>query len=532
MINLSRWKVGLVVLAALIGILFSAPNFMSPETRDSVKSFLPTQVLNLGLDLQGGVYLLLEVDTQALTTEKANNLMEDVRGRLHDANINFSTLAAQGTRVSVHINDAANVDTAYTKLLTLASPLPKNPAIKDIDIVKGPDQSIVMTFTDQGIKDTAAGAVDTSIEIVRRRVDALGTKEPSIVRQGVNRIVVEAPGESDPEQLKRVIGQTAKLTFQMVDSNISPSDIQANRIPPGEELLPSEEQGDPYGVVVKKRVLVSGTNLTKANVGSDQYQRPAIDFRFDGSGSQKFGQATAANVGQRFAIILDGKVVSAPRIQNPIINGSGQITGSFTPTEAAELVNVLNGGALPAPLKIVQQRTVGAELGKDAVQAGIYSTIVGFLVIVVFMFLAYGFIFGGSAIVALLVNLVLILASMTVFQATLTLPGVAGLILSLAVAVDANVLIYERIRDEERAGHKPIAAMDVGFSRALVSILDANITSLISALIMFAFGAGPVRGFAWTLMIGVFTSVFSAVLVSQVLLGLWYKAAKPKTLPI
>ncbi len=530
MINLSRWKVGLVVIAFLLGILFSMPNFMSSDMREDVKTFLPTQVLNLGLDLQGGVYLLLEVDTQALTTEKANNLMEDVRARLKDANILFNGLATQGTRITVRINDPASYDQAYTLLSKLATPLPKNPSLKDIEVAKGADQTITMTFTEQGLRDTAAGAVDTSIEIVRRRVDALGTKEPSIVRQGVNRIVVEAPGESDPEQLKRVIGQTAKLTFQMVDENVTPADIQAGRIPPGEELLASEE-GAP--LVVKKRVIVSGTNLTKANVGTDQVQRPAIDFRFDGSGAQKFAEATGPqNVGKRFAIVLDGKIVSAPAIHTPILNGSGQITGNFSPQEASELVNILNGGALPAPLKIVQQRTVGAELGKDAVQAGINSTIIGFLVIVVFIFLAYGFIFGGAAVVALLVNLLLILASMTVFQATLTLPGVAGLILSLAVAVDANVLIYERIRDEERAGHKPIAAMDVGFSRALVSIMDANITSLIAALIMFAFGAGPVRGFAWTLMIGVFTSVFSAVLVSQVLLGLWYKATKPKKLPI
>lgn len=532
MINLSRWKVGLVLLAAFIGILFSAPNFMSPAMRENVKSYLPTQILNLGLDLQGGVYLLLEVDTVALTKEKVDNLVEDVSEKLKSNNIAFSGLAAQGTRVTVHINDAASYDEALTQLRTLSSPMPKNPAVKDIDIAKGPGQTIVMTFSDAGIKESGASAVDTSIEIVRRRVDALGTKEPSIVRQGANRIVVEAPGESDPEQLKRVIGQTAKLTFQMVDETVTASDIQAGRIPPGDVLLPSDDPRDVYGVVVKKRVIVSGTELTKANVGQDQNARPAIDFRFNGSGAQKFGEATTQNIGRRFAIILDGKVVSAPNIISPIINGSGQITGSFSAQEAAELVNILNGGALPAPLKIIQQRTVGAELGKDAVQAGIYSTIVGFLVIVVFMFLAYGVVFGGAAIVALLVNLLLILASMTVFQATLTLPGVAGLILSLAVAVDANVLIYERIRDEERTGHKPIAAMDVGFSRALVSILDANITSLISALIMFAFGAGPVRGFAWTLMIGVFTSVFSAVLVSQVLLGLWYKAAKPKKLPI
>jgi protein-export membrane protein SecD len=372
--------------------------------------------------------------------------------------------------------------------------------------------------------------VETSIEVIRKRIDSLGTKEPSISRQGINRIVIEAPGESDPEQLKRIIGRTAKLTFQMVDETVSPADIAAGRIPPGSEALLDDSTGQQ--IVVRKAILVAGGSLTRANVGVDQYQRPAIDFAFNGEGAKAFGEATSRNIGKRFAIILDGHIVSAPTIQGAITGGTGQITGSFTHEEASEVVNVLKSGALPAKLNFESQRTVGAELGADAVHAGMISTIIAFITIVAFMFLAYGFVFGGVSIAALLVNLLLIIASMTVFQATLTLPGVAGLILSLAVAVDANVLIYERIRDEERGGHKPIAALDVGFSRALVSILDANITSLISALIMFVFGAGPVRGFAWTLMIGVFTSVFSAILVSQVLLGWWYRATKPKKLPI
>lgn len=530
MMNLSRWKVGLVLIATLLGILFSAPNFMSAEMREQVKSFLPTQVLNLGLDLQGGSYLLLEVNTTKLIQDKTNSLVEDVRARLREDNILFSGLGAKETTISVRINSAADVDKAYKTLSALSTPLLNNPGVRDIVVARGADQTLTLTLTPDGIRSTSAGAVDTSIEVVRRRVDELGTREPSIVRQGTNRIVVEAPGESDPEQLKRVIGRTARLTFQMVDEAVTPQDMAAGRIPPGAEMLPYEEGGS--AIVVRKRILVSGNNLTKATVGSDQYQKPAIDFRFDGQGAKAFGEATAQNIGKRFAIILDGKVVSAPVINGAITGGSGQISGNFTIESASELVNVLNGGALPAELNVIQQRTVGAELGKDAVDAGIVSTVIGFLVIVAFMFLAYGFVFGGVSIAALLLNICLIVACMTVFQATLTLPGVAGLILSLAVAVDANVLIYERIRDEERAGHKPLAAMDVGFSRALVSILDANITSLIAALIMFQFGAGPVKGFAWTLAIGVFTSVFTAIFVSQVLLGWWFKAAKPKTLPI
>ncbi|MCR6661253.1 MAG: protein translocase subunit SecD [Asticcacaulis sp.] len=530
MINLSRWKVGLVIAATLLGILFSLPNFLPASVRDQVKGFMPTQILNLGLDLQGGSYLLMEVDTDDLVKTKISSVTEEVRARLNEKSIAFTNLVASGTTVTVRITDPAALNDAYSTLIRLATPLPNNASVKDINVQRGNDQTIALTLTQEGIRSTSAGAVETSIEVIRKRIDSLGTKEPSISRQGINRIVIEAPGESDPEQLKRVIGRTAKLTFQMVDETVSPADLAAGRIPPGSEALPEDQTGRP--LVVRKAILVTGGSLTRANVGVDQYQRPAIDFAFNGEGAKAFGDATSRNIGKRFAIILDGHIVSAPTIQGAITGGTGQITGGFSHEEASEIVNILKSGALPAKLNFESQRTVGAELGADAVHAGMVSTIIAFITIVVFMFLAYGFVFGGVSIAALLVNLVLIIASMTVFQATLTLPGVAGLILSLAVAVDANVLIYERIRDEERSGHKPIAALDVGFSRALVSILDANITSLISALIMFVFGAGPVRGFAWTLMIGVFTSVFSAILVSQVLLGWWYRATKPKKLPI
>ncbi|CAL4867389.1 Protein translocase subunit SecD [Asticcacaulis sp. MM231] len=531
MMNLSRWKVGLVIGAILLGILFAVPNFLPASVRDQVKGFMPTQTLNLGLDLQGGSYLLMEVDTNDLIKTKIAAVSDDVRARLDEKGIAYTGVVANGTSVSVRITDASRLQEAQATLVKLGTPLPKNPGVMDLAVQQGSDQTLLVIFTQEGIRSTSAGAVETSIEVIRKRIDALGTKEPSISRQGINRIVIEAPGESDPEQLKRLIGRTAKLTFQMVDETVSPSDLAAGRVPPGSEVLPDDSRGG-TPLVVRKAILVSGNNLTKANVGVDEYQRPAIDFAFNSEGAKKFGDATSRNLGKRFAIILDGHIVSAPVIQGAITTGSGQITGGFSHEEASEIVNILKSGALPAKLNFESQRTVGAELGADAVHAGVVSTIIGFLTIVVFMFLAYGFIFGGVSIAALLVNLLLIMAAMTAFQATLTLPGIAGLILSLAVAVDANVLIYERIRDEERSGHRPIAAMDVGFARALVSILDANITNLISALIMFVFGAGPVRGFAWTLMIGVFTSVFSAILVSQILLGWWYKAAKPKKLPI
>lgn len=530
MINLSRWKIGVVIAAILLGVFFSLPNFLPADVRDQMKGWAPNRTLNLGLDLQGGSYLLMEVDINDLKKTKLANILQGAEERLADEGIEVAGQTTDASSVEMRVTDPTKVKDAQKALAKLASPLPNNPNATDLNITTT-DQSVRMTLTEDGIRSSSVQAVANSIEIIRKRIDPQGVKEPSILKQGTNRIVIEAPGESDPEQLKRLIGQTARLTFQMVNEDVTPSEIAANRIPPGSEMLYDESRGG-YPTVVYKAIVVSGMNLQKATVGTDSYNRPAIDFTFNNEGAQKFGKATRENIGKRFAIILDGRIVSAPTIQGAITGGHGQITGSFTPQEASELVSILNGGALPAKLNFESQRTVGAELGKDAIDKGIISTVIGFVVIVIFMFLAYGFVFGGVSIAALLVNLLLILAAMTLCHATLTLPGIAGLILSLAVAVDANVLIFERIRDEARTGHKPIAAMDVGFSRALVSIMDANITSLIAALIMLGMGAGPVKGFAWTLLIGVFTSVFTAILVSQVLLGWWYRAARPKTLPI
>lgn len=532
MMELSRWKIIMVAFVTLAGIYLSLPNFLPQNVRDNLKGFVAPNTLNLGLDLQGGSELLLEVDTDALAREKTQNLTEDVRARLRDNRIAFSGPSISGDTVSVRISDAAQVDAAQKALANLSMPLPQNQSVRDVNITKGPDQTLRLTFTREGRNFEAAAAVDASILVVRKRIDNLGTKEPTIMRQGTNRIVVQAPGESDPEQLKRVIGTTAKLTFQMVDVTVTPADIEARRIPPGTELLPSMDPNLSSVVAVKKRIIVSGDDLTNASVSTDEFQKPAISFSFNSQGARKFGDATAANIGKPFAIILDGQVVSAPNIRSAITGGQGQITGNFTYQEASELVNVLKAGALPAPLNVEQQRTVGAELGADSVAKGQISTVVAFLSVLVFMVLAYGFLFGGISIVAILVNLILLIAAMSLTQATLTLPGIAGLILTLAMAVDANVLIYERIRDEIRSGRNVIGSLDAGFSRAMETIIDANLTTLGAAIIMFFFGAGPVRGFAWTLSIGVLTSVFTAVFITQVLLAWWYRVKRPKTVPV
>jgi len=530
MLDLARWKVIACTVALLFGLVFTLPNVLPKSVMDQMPGWVPHQKLNLGLDLQGGSYLLLEVDTEALKRERLANLLEDVRGTLRTEQIVFTGLGQVEGMVTVRVADPTQLEAARKALNGLGQPLAGAPGGRDMNLQVLGDQTIELSLVQEALNAEGAKAVEQSIEIIRRRIDALGTREPTIIRQGTNRIVVQAPGESDPERLKKVIGQTAKLTFQMVDDSVSLQDAAAGRIPPGSELLPSEEPSEPVQLV-KRRAVVSGEMLTDARLAFDETGQPVVSFRFNGQGARRFGDATADNTGKRFAIVLDGKIISAPRINEPIRGGSGQISGNFTEASANELAVLLRAGALPAPLKVEEQRTVGAELGADAVQAGQFSTFLGASLILTFIVLAYG-LFGGFAAAALVVNGLLIVALMSVTQATLTLPGIAGLILTLAVAVDANVLIYERMRDEVRAGRTPIAAADAGYSKAMTTIIDANVTTILAALIMFQFGSGPVRGFAWTLSIGVITSVFTSVLITQVLIAWWFRLVRPKKLPI
>jgi preprotein translocase subunit SecD len=527
MIQLRRWKVILVVAATIFGILYTLPNVLPPSVTKSWPAVL-NQKLNLGLDLQGGSYLLLEVDTAALQKDTLNNMVEDVRRDLQTAQIPFTGLGQANGAVTVHITDPAQAPTAYNTLAKLAQPLAGSTTGRDLTVTRS-DQIITLTPVPEAQRAGAAKAVEQSIEIVRRRIDQLGTREPTIVRQGADRIVVQAPGESDPERLKRVIGQTAKLSFQMVDETVPADQVAAGRVPPQDELLPYDNPAQKE--LVQRRVIVSGDQLITAGSSFNQYNQPVVTFRFNGVGARRFGDASTQNVGRRFAIILDGKVLSAPVIRDPITTGSGEISGSFTSETANDLAVLLRGGALPTPLKVEEQRTVGAELGADSVRAGAVSLGIGAVAIFVFIILAYG-LFGVFAAIALVVNVLMLVATLTVTQATLTLPGIAGLILTLAVAVDANVLIYERMRDEAREGRPPLMALDNGYKRAMVSIFDANVTTLISAAIMYSLGAGPVKGFAWTLGVGVLTSLFTALLITQVLIGWWFKATRPKQLPI
>ncbi|MEO8811826.1 MAG: protein translocase subunit SecD [Caulobacteraceae bacterium] len=529
MLALTRWKIGLVLASLLFGLIFTLPNVLPPRMLAALPAWAPHQKLNLGLDLQGGSYLLLEVDTAALRKERLTNLTEDIRTHLRAEPIEFTGLGIVGDQIGVRITDPAQVDRAYALLnSSLGERLLTGG--RDVTVGRAPDQHIVVGFVSQASNAAARDAVTRSIEIIRKRIDALGTKEPIITQQGSARIVVQAPGESDPEKLKAVIGKTAKLTFQMVDATVSPEDLAAGRIPPDDEILPSEDRYAP-AYVVKKRSVVTGEMLTGASGAHDENNAPAVAFTFNGQGARRFGEATSQNLGKQFAIVLDKRIISAPSIRSAITAGNGQITGNFTEESAHNLALLLKSGALPAPLNVVEQHTVGAELGADAVKAGQVSILLGAAMIFAFIILAYG-LFGIFAAIALIINGLMLVGTMSLTQATLTLPGIAGLVLTLAVAVDANVLIYERMRDEVRGGRAAMSAADAGFSRALVTIIDANVTTLVAALIMFQFGSGPVKGFAWTLFIGVITSVFTAVLITQVLIGWWFKTFRRKTLPI
>ncbi|HZZ88943.1 MAG TPA: protein translocase subunit SecD [Caulobacteraceae bacterium] len=527
MLALSRWKIAVVLLSVIFGVLYSLPNVLPDSALAHWPGFLPHQRLNLGLDLQGGSSLLYEVDTEALKKERLNDLMEEASQELRAAKIQFSGLNANNGVVALKISDLSQMAAAQTALGKVGGTVAG--AGRETVVTHDAGGAFQIALTQAALTQGVRNAVSQSIEIIRRRIDLLGTKEPDIRQQGLDRIAIEAPGESNPQKLKDVVGQTAKLTFQMVDEPVHAQDA-TTIVPPDDQVLPDEEQKGTF-LVVKRRVSVDGGMLTHAQQSFDQNGAPTVAFRLNGQGAHRFGQVTTENVGRRFAIILDNKVIEAPKIITPIIGGQGEITGSFTVDSANQLALLLNSGALPAPLRVIEQGTVGADLGADAVRAGVAGLAIGAALIFAFIILAYG-LFGVFAAIALIVNLLMMFGALSMTQATLTLPGIAGLILTMAVAVDANVLIYERMRDEANAGRAAMAAADAGYRRALTSILDANVTTMISALIMFGFGAGPVKGFAWTLSIGVVTSVFSAVLVTQLLIGWWFRVTRAKALPI
>ena len=518
MLYFGRAKTALILGICVLGALFCLPNLLPAPA-----SWVPWRQVHLGLDLRGGSYLLLQVDLDAVRKERLDTILDRARQALSGK---YRTLAipAGESRVAVALRDPAQAQAALDALKTVAA----NPdGGQDFDIVPQPDGTLALIPNEAALRARASAAVQQSIEIVRRRIDATGVLDPQIARQGDNRIVVQLPGVDDPNRIKQLIGTTAKMTFHLLDEGADPN----RPAPPGDVILPSENN-PAQKFVVRRRVEVDGASLTDASPARNtQTGEWVVNFVFDSTGSRRFADITAAQVGHPFAIVLDDKVLTAPVIREPITGGRGQISGNFTAQSATDLAVLLRAGALPAPLTVVEERTVGPELGADSIRAGAIALGVGFLLVVGFMGTFYG-LFGWFANVALVVNLMMMLAVLSLLEATLTLPGMAGILLTLGMAVDANILINERIREETRNDRKPVAALEAGFRRAYSTIIDSNATAFLAHVMLFVFGSGPVRGFAVTITVGIVTTLFTATVLARLMMVRWYTARRPALLPV
>jgi preprotein translocase subunit SecD len=536
MLYFSRWKLAAILGTILLGALVLVPNFVSRETLErDWPSWLQRQIV-LGLDLQGGVYLLYEVDTADYRTRRLKSIEGDIRQAMRqEPRIGYTGLSASAEAVQLRIRDADRIEDARTRLGELLNPLASNllggTAVTEFELQDAGDGLFRLSFTDAGLNQRISTVVQQSIEVIRKRVDELGTTEPSIQRQGVDRILVEAPGEKDPARLKDIIGRTAQLSFHLVDTAVSPQDVAEGRAPAGVIVLDSVDE-PPIPYAIEESPLLSGEDLTDAQATFEQQtSEPVVSFRLSTTGSRKFAQVTTDNVGRPFAIVLDEQIISAPVIREPITGGSGQISGNFTVESANDLAVLLRAGALPAKLAVVEERTVGPGLGADSIEAGKRASYIGAIAVMVFMVICYG-LFGIFANIALIVNVILIFAVLTILQATLTLPGIAGIVLTMGMAVDSNVLIFERIREERRLGRSAVSAIEAGFQRAFGTIMDANITTLIAAAVLFQMGSGPVRGFAVTLTVGIITTVFTAITFTRLLIAVWVRRTRPSTVPL
>ncbi|HEX6785050.1 MAG TPA: protein translocase subunit SecD [Sphingomicrobium sp.] len=529
MLEFPKWKVWLVSLVVAAGVLLSMPSLLAGTPYSSAwPKWLPQYRINLGLDLAGGSHLLLEADANDALKQRLAAKEDEVASELrHDPAIDVGDISTAGGRLSFLVRDPTKVDAAVERMRTLSKPLALT-GVRDWDVQVVDSTRVVLTPTQQGTTQALKDAMGVARDVVRRRIDPGGTKEITVVTEGQNRVLVEVPGVENPEELKALIGQTARLEFKLVDLSANPQDVQQGRAPPGSQVLPMVQGG---AIAVKRRVMVSGDQLTDAHQGFDQDGRPDIEIKFNTAGARRFARATQENVGKPFAIILDDKVLSAPNINEPILGGNAQISGSFTVQSAHDLSVSLASGKLPVKLNVIEERSIGPDLGKDSIHKGAIASIVSVGLVMLFMLVTYGR-FGIYANIALVVNAFLILGTMSMFNATLTLPGIAGFILTIGAAVDANVLINERIREEIRRGRRLIDAVETGYKEAMRAIFDANVTHVISAAIMAYFGSGPVRGFAVVLLIGVVTSVFTAVYFTRMLVALWIRRARPRELHI
>jgi preprotein translocase subunit SecD len=518
MLHLERWKIFLIIFVSLMGAAYAVPNLLPQEKKEwlqaNVSPWLPSKTINLGLDLRGGSHLLLEADMKTVMTDRFTSMAQDLRKEFREKEIRYENLEPAEGGVTVRL---INPEKDSEEAQRVARKVEKRATVTLANGVL----SVVMD--ESAVAELQKQIIDQSIEIVRRRVDESGTKEPIIARQGANRIVLQMPGLDDPTEVKEKLNKTAVLSFHLLDEAADPTSITTNL---GSMRLPIKGGGS---LVIKKEALIKGDMLTNAQPQLDQMNQVAVSFTLTSLGSQRFCEISRANIGRKFAIVLDKEVISYPYFREPICGGSGQISGDYTMKEATDFALLLRAGALPTSLTVVEERNVGPSLGSDSVQGGKMAAIVALAAVMLLMFASYG-LFGLFADIALLFNLAFIFALLSTLQATLTLPGIAGIILTIGIAVDANVLIYERIREEIRHGRTVMSAIDTGFQQALRTIIDSNLTTLIVAFILFSFGSGPVKGFAVAMSIGIVTSLYSSIMLTRLIIILWLKKAQPKTL--
>jgi preprotein translocase subunit SecD len=532
MLDFPRWKQITYWLIAAVAIMASLPS-LAAFSGLAWPSALPRPEINLGLDLAGGSHILLEASPDQVRRQRLEAMDEDVRQRLklNAPDVQVGDISTKDGTVSFMVQNPALLDKAREAVLPLTSGAGVT-GQRDWDIQVLDGNRIVLTPTQAGIDQAVTQAMDTATEVVRKRIDALGTREPTIIRQGADRIVVQVPGLKDPAALKSLLGQTAKLEFKLVDSTASAADIAQGIAPPGSEIVPWADPAKSGSAAIAVRRLggIKGDQLTNAQQTNEQQNnQPVVSITFDQAGGAKFAKLTSENVNKPFAIILDGKVISAPNINEPILGGSAQISGNFTTESANQLAISLRSGALPVDLKVVEERSVGPDLGADSIKKGAIAMLVGATALMTFILITYGR-FGVYACVALVINMLMILGIMGIANTTLTLPGIAGFVLTIGAAVDANVLINERIREERHRGRRVVQAVEMGYKEASRAIFDANITNVIAAALMFIFGSGPVKGFAVVLVIGIMTSVFTAVTMTRMWVANWLRKARPADL--
>jgi SecD/SecF fusion protein len=534
MLYISRWKAIMIWLVIAISIVIAAPNFVPKDVLASLPSWVPKKTMTLGLDLQGGSHIMLKLERGDIIKERVDTTLDDVRGNLRKANIGYTGLVANGQKITFKLRDATQIDATKTALKDVTQLVSTGgfagTSIQEATMSQTADGAFEIDLSDAGIEYRVQSAVAQSIEVVRRRVDELGTTEPLIQRQGSDRIIVQVPGLQDPQRLKAILNKTAKLTFHLVDNTMSAQDALNSRPPANSEIVYSNDD-PPVPYLIQKRPILTGENLVDSQPSfNSQNNEPVVSFKFDSTGAQKFGRVTQEHVGEPFAVVLDNAVITAPVINEPILGGQGQISGHFTAQSANDLAVLLRAGALPATLTVIEERTVGPGLGADSIRAGFIASLIGLIAVVVFMAFFYGTL-GMIANIAMIINVSMIFAILSLLGATLTLPGIAGIVLTIGQTVDSNVLFYERFREEVKQGRSIVQAMEAGFQKAFGTIIDANLTHFIAAAILFYMGSGPVKGFAITLCIGIITTVFTAYTVSRLLIAIWLRRTRPKALP-